>query len=251
MRSHCQSRLSMLIAGLLALGGPALTQTAAPTFEAASIKPTQAPGRGVHIHRGPGMIQMTNVTLQRCLQEAYGVTDFQISGGKWIGPEGYDIVAKMPSRAAGDEGPTMAQALQALLAERFKLEIHRTTKDQPVYLLVGAKNGPKIHPVESHDGGVDSHNGSMNAESITMARLADFLSTERGAQLGHTVVDRTGLTGYYTFKLEWTPEDKQSADPPGTSLLSALQEQLGLKLEAGKAPLEMLVVDHAEKPSEN
>jgi len=251
MRSHCQSRIRMLIAGLLAVGVPALTQTAAPSFEAASIKPTQAPERGVHVSRDPGMIRMTNVTLQRCIRLAYGVTDSQISGGKWLGPENYDIVAKMPSGAVGDEGPAMAQALQALLAGRFKLEIHRVTKDQPVYLLVVAKNGPKIHPVESHDGGVDSHNGSMNAESITMARLADFLSTENGAQVGHTVVDHTGLTGYYTFKLEWTQEDKQSADPPGTSLLAALQEQLGLKLEAGKVPLEMLVVDHAEKPSED
>ncbi len=77
-----------------------------------------------------------------------------------------------------------------------------------------------------------------------------FLSGDR-AQLEHTVVDRTGLTGTYTFKLEWTPDDKQSADTPGPSIFAALQEQLGLKLETGKAPLDILVVDHAEKPSEN
>jgi uncharacterized protein (TIGR03435 family) len=240
----------MPTAGLLVLAGLAFTQTAAPSFEAASIKPTQMAGQGVHTHGTPGMLQMTNVTLQDCIRRAYGVTDSQISGGKWLGPDHYDIVAKMPPGGAGDQREAMLQALQTLLAERFKLAIHKATKEQPVYLLVVAKNGPKIHAVESHDGGVDSHSGYMSAEAITMVRLATFLSTEQ-AQLEHTVVDRTGLSGNYTFKLEWTPEDKQSTDAPGTSLLAALQEQLGLKLEAGKAPIEILVVDHAEKPSEN
>lgn len=90
----------------------------------------------------------------------------------------------------------------------------------------------------------------MSAVSITMSRLATFLSGPR-AQLEHTVVDHTGLSGTFTFKLEWTPDDKQGADTPGPSLVTALQEQLGLKLEAGKASMETLVIDHAEKPSEN
>jgi uncharacterized protein (TIGR03435 family) len=242
-------RLWMPVAGLLVLGGPALSQSAAPTFEAASIKPTQMAGQGVHTHRTPGMIQMTNVTLQDCIRLAYDVTDFQISGGKWLGPDTYDIVAKMP---AGEDQPTaMLQALQALLADRFKLKVHRATKDQQVYMLVIAKNGPKIHAVETQGGGVESHQGFVNAESITMARLATLLSREKAQLENHTVVDRTGLSGNYTFKLEWTPTDKQSADAPGTSLLTALQEQLGLKLGAGKAQLEFLIVDYAEKPSEN
>ena len=240
----------MPITCFLALGGPALTQTAAPTFEAASIRPTQMPGQGVHTHRDPGMIRMTNVTLQDCIRLAYDVTDSQISGGKWLGPEGYDIVAKMPAGTERDQRSALLQALQTLLAERFSLKIHRAAKEQPVYLLVVAKNGPKIHAVETNDGSVESHLGFMNAESITMARLATFLSTAR-AELEHTVVDRTGLSGSYTVKLEWTPTDKQSIDAPGASLLTALQEQLGLKLETGKAQLEILVVDHAEKPSEN
>jgi uncharacterized protein (TIGR03435 family) len=121
----------------------------------------------------------------------------------------------------------------------------------PVYLLVVAKNGPKIQAVEpANNGGVNSHPGYMSAVSITMSRLATFLSGPR-AQLEHTVVDHTGLSGTFTFKLEWTPDDKQGADTPGPSLVTALQEQLGLKLEAGKASMETLVIDHAEKPSEN
>jgi uncharacterized protein (TIGR03435 family) len=84
----------------------------------------------------------------------------------------------------------------------------------------------------------------------SMPRLATFLSSAR-AQLEHTVIDHTGLSGAFTFKLEWTPDDKRSADTAGPSIITALQEQLGLKLETGKAPVEILVVDHAEKPSEN
>jgi uncharacterized protein (TIGR03435 family) len=121
----------------------------------------------------------------------------------------------------------------------------------PVYLLVVTKNGPKIQALEAGDhGGIESHSGYMSAKAITMSRLATFLSSAR-AQLEHAVVDHTGLSGTFTFKLERTPDDKQGADTQGPSLPTALQEQLGLKLETGKAPMEILVIDHAEKPSEN
>jgi uncharacterized protein (TIGR03435 family) len=246
-RSHSHSRFLVSIIGTALLIGPALAQSVAPSFEAASIKPTQMTGQGESIDRHPGMLLMRNVTLQDCIREAYGVTDSQISGEKWLGPDRYDIVAKIPSGVTQSQNPAM---LQTLLAERFKLALHHGTKELPVYLLVVAKNGPKIQPVEPGNGGVASKPGQMTGRAITMQRLATFLSSAR-AQLEHTVVDQTGLSGNYTFKLEWTPEDKQSADAPGTSLLAALQEQLGLKLEAGKAPLELLVIDHAEKPSEN
>jgi len=190
---------------------------------------------------------MKNVTLQDCAREAYAVTDSQIAGQDRLGLERYDIVAKIPPGVAADQHPAM---LQALLAERFKLAVHRGTKEMPVYLLVVAKNGPKIQAVETADnGGVDSHPGYMSAKTITMSRLATFLSSPR-AQLEHTVVDHTGLSGTFTFNLEWTPQDK-GADTLGPSLVAALQEQLGLKLEAGKASMEILVIDHAEKPSEN
>ena len=125
----------------------------APSFEAASIKPTQMTGQGASIDRHPGMLLMRNVTLQDCIREAYGVTDSQIAGQDRLGLERYDIVAKIPPGVAADQHPAM---LQALLAERFKLAVHRGTKEMPVYLLVVAKNGPKIQAVETADnGGVD------------------------------------------------------------------------------------------------
>lgn len=196
---------------MMVLGDPALAQSVAPSFEAASIKPTIMAGEGISIDRHPGMLLLRNVTLQDCIREAYGVTDYQISGEKWLGPGRYDIVAKMPSGTATDQRPAM---LQTLLAERFKLAVHHGTKEMPVYLLVVAKNGPKLQAVESRDGGVNSHPGYMSAQAITMARLATFLSSAR-AQLEHTVVDRTGISGTYTFKLEWTPDDKRGADTLG------------------------------------
>jgi len=252
--------LSISIAGLVAIAAPAAiaivtaprlsaqSQDPAPSFEAASIKPTQMTGQGASIDRHPGMLLMKNVTLQDCIREAYGVTDSQIAGQNLLSPDRYDIVAKVPPRVTTDQHRAM---LQALLAERFKLAVHHGTKEMPVYLLVVAKNGPKIQAEESNNGGITSHRaGYMSAKAIAMSRLAMFLSGER-AQLEHTVVDRTGLSGTFTFKLEWTPDDKQGADTLGPSLATALQEQLGLKLEAGKAPMEILVIDHAEKPSEN
>jgi uncharacterized protein (TIGR03435 family) len=240
-------RLLLSIAGLAILCAPALAQTTEPSFEAASIKPTQMTGQGESIDRHPGMLQMRNVTLQDCIREAYGMTDSQISGDKWLSADRYDIVAKAPAGVTQNQNPAM---LQTLLAERFKLALHHGSKELPVYLLVVAKNGPKIQAVSPGNGGITSRPGYMSAEAITMSRLATFLSSAR-AQLDHTVVDRTTLSGNYTFKLEWTPDDKQSADTIGPSLFTALQEQLGLKLETGKAPLDILIIDHAEKPSEN
>jgi uncharacterized protein (TIGR03435 family) len=113
--------------------------------------------------------------------------------------------------------------LQTLLTERFKLAVHHGTKEMPVYLLVVARNGPRIQAVEPGNGGIASpHAGYMSAVAITMSRLATFLSGPR-AQLDHATIDRTGLSGSFTFKLEWTPDDKQSADTLGPSLFTALQ----------------------------
>jgi hypothetical protein len=199
---HSNYRLSMSLAGIVAIVIPLATaphlraqsQDTAPSFEAASIKPTQMTGQGTSIDRHPGMLVMKNVTLQDCIREAYGVTDSQITGQNLLSLDRYDIVAKIPPGVTTDRHPAM---LQALLAERFKLAVHHGTREMPVYLLVVAKNGPKIQAAQS---------------------------------------------------LEWAPDDKQGADTQGPSLPAALQEQLGLKLETGKAPMEILVIDHAENP---
>jgi len=214
---------------------------------------------------------------------AYDVRDFQLSGGPgWIGSEHYDIVARPDRSAAPEEGPvdmrkmsdgemkTMAEKirerLRALLAERFQLAVHNETKDAPVYFLVVAKNGPKLEAAEEgKEGprGMRMGRGQLTGMSAPMTMLATTLSNA----LGRPVQDHTGLSGKYNFKLEWTPDpgqgDKLPGGPPpgveappepdanGPTVFTALQEQLGLRLESQKGPMQMIVIDHVEKASEN
>jgi uncharacterized protein (TIGR03435 family) len=151
--------------------------------------------------------------------------------------------------------------LQTLLAERFKLVVHRETRELPVYALVVAKNGPKLTKVEGSASGGDmsSSDGTVTGTAVTMARLAGFLATPR-PDLGLPVVDQTGLDGWFSFTLNWTPERQLIEKPDSKPLaadapppiLIALQEQLGLKLEKRKVPLEVVIVDRAERvPTEN
>lgn len=190
-----------------------------------------------------------------------------------MGSERYDITAK----AEGDGSPSPEQLrpmVQALLADRFKLAVHRGTKELSMYALVVGKNGPKLK--ENHDVEPDAPSptggrrlrgaqfrmgrGLISGQRVPMTMLASQLAQ----QLGRAVVDKTGLKGNYDFSLEWTPEEGlplgpkeggSDAPPPsdasGPSIYTALQEQLGLKLEATKGPVEILVIDHIEKASEN
>ena len=166
----------------------------------------------------------------------------------------YDLAAK-----AEGEGPItkdqLQQMLQSLLADRFQLKIHRETKEAPVYDLVVAKNGPKLKEVSSDadgpTGGLIGNSSGMHLTQSkgTMEQLARWL-TGNGA--GRPVFDKTGLTGYYAYTLDWVRADRlPDPDSNIASIFSAVQEQLGLKLESAKALVEMLIVDHAEKPSEN
>jgi uncharacterized protein (TIGR03435 family) len=230
----------------------------APAFDAASVKVNHSSSGHTSVHSGPGSITMSNVTLRLCLTRAYRTTDPQVIGPPWIDSDRYDIVAKVPSGAPESQIPDM---LQALLAERFKVSVHRETKELPVYALVVAKKGPKLTKVEaaSSDGDMSSSDGTVTGTAVTLARLAGFLATPF-LDLGLPVVDRTGLDGSFTFTLKWTPERKLIEKPDGKApavdapppILEALQEQLGLKLEKRKAPLEVVIVDRAERvPTEN
>ncbi len=230
-------------------------------FEVASIKPSAPGGRGVRIQMAPGgRLDVSNVTLKLLIQQAYGVKDFQISGGPgWINSERYDVVAKA-DRDIG-KAEELRPLIQKLLADRFQLTIHRDTKELPVYALVVGKNGPKLKESAANGPGsqIRMGRGLINGQGMGMEMLAGELSRP----LGRTVIDRTGLKGQYDIKFEWTPEDgpghgpgdgPESAPPSdttGPSLFTALQEQLGLKLESSKGPVEIIVIDRAEKPSEN
>jgi uncharacterized protein (TIGR03435 family) len=259
-----------------------------PAFEfvVASIKPSSPDASdGFMTNIGRGRVSDTfsarNLTLMNLVKAAYGIpfgtTDSRITGApKWLDSEKYDVEAKIDSAAVDElnklspDQRTLAQRqmLQALLADRCKMMIHRETKDLPIYSLVITKNGPKL--VEANPDEVTSISASRDgaSEIITgkarsIADLARWLSVS----LGCPVLDMTGLTGKYDYKLEWTPDDSPaqtvpgsasdrtpplaSADSIGPSLFTAIQEQLGLKLVAGKGPVEIIVIDHIERPSGN
>jgi uncharacterized protein (TIGR03435 family) len=223
----------------------------AQSFEVASIEPS-APGQaGLRIQIAPGGRFMTdNVTAKQLTGYAYNIRDFQIGGGpSWMGSEHYDIIAK----ADGDEnqGPgAFRLMMRGLLKDRFQFKSHMETKELPVYHLVVGKNGPKLTASTSANGPmVLGRRGQVTFTKASMAVLCTSLSQE----LGRKVTDRTGVQGDYDFKLEFTPE-KGDAPPPdtaGPSLFTGIQEQLGLKLEGGKGPVEVLVIDRIEKASEN
>jgi uncharacterized protein (TIGR03435 family) len=253
--------LLMMAAGSLVLKGQ--------EFEAASIKPSAPQPMGtmrIGVQMLPGgRISMTGVTVKIMIQQSYQVRDFQIVGGpSWMGSDRYDITAKPEGAATPEQVRLMTQAL---LADRFQLKFHRETKELPTYALVVAKGGPKFHESEVVPEGSDKPRGTrvsvgrgqFSLQGAAMAALANQL----GQVLGRSVIDKTELAGNYDFKLEWTPDESQGtvrppgvdapppADTTGVSLFTALQDQLGLKLESTKGPVEILVIDRAEKASEN
>jgi uncharacterized protein (TIGR03435 family) len=252
------------------------------TFEVASVKPASPDAQGTSITLIPaGGLKVTNGSLKQLITFAYNVRDFQISGGPgWLGSERYDVLAKAPSSDAPTDVRQMnneqrrvleeqvRERARALLAERFQLSIHSDTKDLPIYELVLAKNGHKLQASKEQDGGkqhMRTGRGQMTAEGSTIQMLTNILSN----LTGRTVVDRTGLTGRFDFKMEWTPDPggpmgpggpggpdgrPEAAAPPdlsGPSIFTAVQEQLGLKLESTRGPVEIIVIDRVEKASEN
>ncbi len=225
-------------------------------FEVASVKPSKAGTRGGSLDTQPGRLTITNITLRTCIKAAYELQDYQLTGGpSWPEAERYDIVAKAESPVGDHQVMLM---FQRLLAERFKLAIHRETKELPGYVLVVGKNGLKLREGEpAGKGWVRNGPGSINGEEVSMARLAESLSQ----RLRQPVVDQTGIKGVFYLKLEWTPDQSLSKNPEetkespaaesGASIFTALREQVGLKLEARKVPAEIVVVDHVERPSGN
>ena len=231
----------------------AFAQTAVPpAFEAASIKPNRSGGGNSSSHSRTGLLQMTNVSLRSIIVRAYRIKEYQLSGPDWLRTERFDIVAKPPSASTEEQ---LMPMLQTMLVERFKLETHRETKDFPVYALVEAKGGIRFKPVDptggtSTNSNNDDKGGELKVERTTMSRLAEWISS----RVDRPVLDMTGLTGAYTFGLKFSIEsEKSDSDAPKYPIVPlAIQEQLGLKLEKRTAPLEILVIDRAEKvPTEN
>jgi uncharacterized protein (TIGR03435 family) len=250
------ARLALGIAAGIAmvlLSGPAATAQSQQVFEVASVK-RSAPDSHTETRRYPGgRFTATGVTLKALIQRAYDVQDFQIVGGpKWLTSYRYDVEAK----ASRDVSPEqLNHMIQALLADRFRLTIHRETRNLPIYALTVEKNGPILRKNTKGFGPTWSiGRGLLQGEKISMSVLASDLLEKA---LGRVVVDHTGVDGDFDIKLTWTPDSPGEKTPDNslaiesTSIFTSLREQLGLRLDSQTGPVEVVVIDTAEKASEN
>lgn len=224
------------------------------TFEVASIKPSAPDVQGLYVPARPADgLRMTGATLKNLIGYAYNVREFLIFGGPaWVNSDRFDVNARAGASSENSStrssGRQMLERLQSLLADRFQLAIHRESKEQSVYVLVVAKNGPNVHEAKPDTRTfIRRWRSSITGQGVRINMLVLNLSNT----LEHPILDRTGLTGKYDFKLEWADTAEAPPDLNGPSLFTALQEQLGLRLESQKAPVETLVIDHAERPSDN
>ncbi|MBL8233303.1 MAG: TIGR03435 family protein [Bryobacterales bacterium] len=254
----------------------------AQTFDVASIKPNASGDLhriGIQIQPG-GRFAATGVPARILISMAYNVRDFQIlNAPSWTSDQRYDINAK--SESAGDQ-TSMEQIrpmLRALLAERFALKVREESRELPVYTLVEAKGGHKLkkseEPAQRANRQFRFGRGQINAKGVPVNLLVQQIAQ----QLGRTVIDKTGIEGSFDVELNWTPDPGQggvvigshgpgpgggpgasgtgpgnalpAADSSGPTLFTALQEQLGLKLESSKGPVPVLVIENIERPTEN
>jgi uncharacterized protein (TIGR03435 family) len=225
------------------------------SFEVASIRPNISGESGSSSQTQNGRFIGRNQNLRDLIEHAYDVMEWQITGPAWILSERFDVTAKPPAGVSGDQFEAM---MQNLLAGRFKLQLHREQQERAVYALVVAKGGLKATAAPGEAGAKTNWSRDhIEAQHMSMAHFAERLS--RVAD--RPVVDATGVAGAFDFELKWTPDSSrakpaensgaQLADLP-PSVFTAIEEQLGLKLEPRKAPVEILIVDHAEKvPTEN
>jgi uncharacterized protein (TIGR03435 family) len=288
------------LAAIVFTAGWAYAQSSRPAFEVASVKLNthcNADDRRGGGSSSPGRIAMECADLRDLILTAYGIYGngpnpasgsfrMQVVGGPaWMDSTRYDIAAKPAGHPPRSEmyGPM----LQSLLEDRFRLRVHRETKEGRVYLLTVAKNGPKLHatkeancvvadidhPPEPGNAGRPCGKPDVRAGGtgvvvdITGTTIAN-LCTQLGMVMDHEVIDRTGIDGRFDIHLEYTPAERQprfvagrtiqEQDPltadhtgDGLAISSALQQQLGLKLETGRGPVQVLVVDHIEPPTEN
>lgn len=247
----------VLLAALLCRGIRAQATGELPAFEVASIKASQTPpGRGLaslreDINTDPARLTMANVSLNTAIRWAYKLGVYEISGPDWLSNTRFDITAKAASSVPEEQLRLM---LQSLLKERFMLAVHRQVKDLSGYALVVGKNGTKLHPVEGGGEGAMTGAGLVfEGHKMPMSRLADILA----GVLKTPVRDMAMLDGFYDFKMDMRPylADRQPGDGPldlAGIAISALDAQLGLRLEARKIQIDVLTVGRVEKtPTEN
>jgi uncharacterized protein (TIGR03435 family) len=235
-----------------------------PAFDVASVKVNPSSGGRSHIWSvaNEGSFKTQNVSLKGLLQFAYGLPETQVLGvPATIADKTFDIEAKVDDAAEAaihalstDEGKLRKQQMvQSLLALRFKLVCHMETRELPIYALVVTKDGPKLTPAKSDGLTVSGFYGKLTAEGLTL----DGLARELAKSVGRVVVDKTAISGRFDINLTWTPDEGPArlngvpiADPP-PAIFTAIQEQLGLKLEPQRGPVQVVVIDHVEMPTSN
>jgi len=237
-------------------------------FEAATIKRTDPDSRGKYIRMsGLNRFQANGFTLNALVAAAYALTPRAISGeASWINSDRYDIAALTPGDVQPNLDEQMAM-LRKLLADRFQLTYHRESRELPVYAITVIEGGPKLRPSTAPTGSLPYLTNTVYSEErggvhlllpARNANMVQFAAMMQRAVLDGMVADKTGLSGAYDFDLEWTPDESQfggqfprSVAPTKPSLLAAMQDQLGLRLETTTGIVQALVIDRAERPSEN
>lgn len=269
MNPHLAHRL-LLSAALLAQAQPQSLNTPA-AFDVAVIRPTASQDvmGSSHSHiwnaATDGHIKAQNVTPLALIQYAYTLPEIRIEAApEWIRSRKFDLEARSDpaadelfARLPSDEARARKlRMVQALLADRFALKVHQETRTLPIYALVVAKGGPRFGPSQKSGTTLNTFNtdGNMTMTIQGTDHTLRMLTEQLSRSLGRVVVDKTGLDGRFDLTLKWVSDDRASAGPDaprGPSLFTALQEQLGLKLESAKGPVTILVIDHIELPSDN
>jgi uncharacterized protein (TIGR03435 family) len=258
--------LVLVIAGQRGIAQAA--QAGSATFEVSTVKVNRSGVSGSHSSFRNGLFTATNVSLKNVMEySAFGILEARIAGGpKWLESERFDIEAKLDAQAAGQlekldreqRGAETHLLFQQLLANRFGLAFHWETREMPVYALVVARKGPLLQEAKPNEGtGTSSSWGELTATGVTMDDLVRALTQELSPELGRVVINRTGIQGRYDLALRWTPQNDVSKADNGAeadgaaSIFTAIQEQLGLKLESARCPVQVLVIDSLEMPEEN
>lgn len=241
-----------------------------PAFDVVSIRPSKPGASGSNSNFSNETYTATNVTLKEIIQyDAYEIPGPQILGiPSSLEGVAFDIQAKidpaiyaqMKTQGNQQHYQQFQPMVQRLLADRFKLAVHTETRELPVYALTIAKNGQKLQPAKDPDAGTNftsGRGGQLTAKGASAEQLAQKLTRSVSDELGRIVIDKTGLTGRYDLTLKWTPALgtpptlNGEPDTSAPSIFTAIREQLGLKLEPTKGPVHVLVIHHAERPSEN
>jgi uncharacterized protein (TIGR03435 family) len=238
---------------------------AKPEFEVATIKPSQIADRPGYsfVVNNSGILNSRNTSLMQLIKFAYNVHLRQVSGAPaWAQAEKFDITAK-PDKPGMPNGDQLAAMLQKLLADRFGLVIHREKKQLSAYVITVAKDGPKIAKAPPNSMTLPGYGGRPSLGfNVRNATMADFSGILQDRFTDQPVVDQTGLGDQrYDFVLKWTPDPSQNAEPQNAQpqpdadappdLFTAMQQQLGLQMKSGRAPVDVLIVDRVEKPSAN